>query len=69
MLNSGEVREASQGHFRGGREEPMSAEALEAKFVANCVYGGWSRDRASEALVGLKALRAMPRVQLNLLRR
>ena len=24
-LKTGEVREASQGHFRGGREEPMSA--------------------------------------------
>src|SRR5262249_28085797 len=40
-LKSGQVREANQGHFRGGREEPMSAAALEAKFVANCAYGGW----------------------------
>jgi 2-methylcitrate dehydratase PrpD len=30
-LKSGQVREASQGYFRGGREAPMSAEALEAK--------------------------------------
>src|SRR4029453_10413196 len=44
-LRSGEVREASQGHFRGGREEPMSAEALESKFIANCRYGGRGGER------------------------
>jgi len=68
VLNSGEVREASQDHFRGGRDEPLSTEALEAKFVANCIYGGWSADRANEALTALKALRAMPRVQPYVLR-
>src|SRR6266581_1525307 len=67
-LGTGEVREASQGHFRGGREEPMSAEALEAKFVANCTYGGWSADRARAALVVLRSLRAAPRVDLAELR-
>lgn len=68
VLNNGDVREASQDHFRGGRDEPLSTGALEAKFLANCVYGGWSADRASEALSALKALRAMPRVQVNVLR-
>jgi 2-methylcitrate dehydratase PrpD len=67
-LRSGEVREASQGHFRGGREEPMSGEALEAKFVANCIYGGWTEDRARSALVVLRTLRAAPRVDLAGLR-
>src|SRR6266705_2024925 len=67
-LKSGEVREASQGHFRGGREEPMSAEALEAKFIANCNYGGWNADRARSALALLRALRAAPRVDLTELR-
>jgi 2-methylcitrate dehydratase PrpD len=67
-LKSGEVREASQGHFRGGREEPMSAEALEAKFIANCTYGGWDADRARSALAVLRALRAAPRVDLTELR-
>jgi 2-methylcitrate dehydratase PrpD len=68
VLNNGDVREASQDHFRGGRDEPLSTEALEAKFVANCIYGGWSADRANEALTALKALRAMPRVQPYVLR-
>jgi 2-methylcitrate dehydratase PrpD len=67
-LGSGDVREASQGHFRGGREEPMSAEALEAKFVANCRYGGWSADRAQTALALLKGLRNAPHIDLQPLR-
>src|SRR5258706_6021126 len=40
-LRTGEVREASQGHFRGGREQPMSAEAPQAKVVAQFLLGGW----------------------------
>jgi 2-methylcitrate dehydratase PrpD len=67
-LENGEVREASQGHFRGGREEPMSAEALETKFVANCVYGGWDADRARGALAVLRVLHVAPRVDLTGLR-
>jgi 2-methylcitrate dehydratase PrpD len=67
-LRNGEVREASQDHFRGGREETLSAGALEAKFVANCVYGGWSAERARQALAVLRALRAAPRIDLNQLR-
>jgi 2-methylcitrate dehydratase PrpD len=68
-LKTGAVREASQGHFRGGREEPMTAEALEAKFIANCKYGGWDADRAHAALATLRTLRAAPRVDLAALRR
>jgi 2-methylcitrate dehydratase PrpD len=67
-LRNGEVREASQDHFRGGREEPLSSAAIKSKFVANCRYGGWSADRAAEAFTVLAALRAAPRVQLDLLR-
>ena len=67
-LANGEVREATQDHFRGGREEPLSAEALEAKFVANVRYGGWTADRAALALATLRGLRAVPRVRLELLR-
>src|SRR5438034_2947795 len=67
-LKTGEVREASQGHFRGGREEPMSDEALEAKFIANCAYGGWDADRTRRALALLRELRAAQRVDLGELR-
>jgi 2-methylcitrate dehydratase PrpD len=67
-LKTGAVREASQRHFRGGREEPMTAEALEAKFIANCKYGGWDADRTHAALAVLRTLRAAPRVHLAALR-
>ena len=67
-LKSGAVREASQDHFRGGRDEPMSAEALEAKFIANCRYGGWDADRARAALSTLRELRLVQRVDLTGLR-
>jgi 2-methylcitrate dehydratase PrpD len=67
-LKNGNVREANQDHFRGGREEPMSAESLEAKFMANCSYGGWTRERARAALTVLRGLRAAPRIDLVALR-
>jgi 2-methylcitrate dehydratase PrpD len=67
-LKTGEVREASQGHFRGGREEPISDDALEAKFMANCAYGGWDADRAHSALALLRELRTAQRVDLGELR-
>jgi 2-methylcitrate dehydratase PrpD len=57
-LADGSVREARQDHFRGGVEEPLSAADLEAKFHANCAYGGWDRATAARAL---DALRALPR--------
>ena len=67
-LKNGEVHEANQGHFRGGREEPMSAQALEAKFVANCIYGGWDKARAQRALKALRALPASKQINLTELR-
>jgi len=64
-LASGDVRETSQNHFRGGRDEPVSPAALQAKFMANCTYGGWTASRAHEALEALRALRAVQRVDLR----
>jgi len=66
--DGGDVREATQDHFRGGREAPLGFAALEAKFVANCRYGGWTADRASAALAALRALPSASRVDLNALR-
>jgi 2-methylcitrate dehydratase PrpD len=67
-LKSGAVREANQDHFRGGRDEPMSEDALEAKFVANCIYGGWDAARARAALSVLRALGVAQHVDLSALR-
>jgi hypothetical protein len=46
----------------------MSAESLEAKFVANCWYGGWDEDRVRNVLAVLRGLRAADRVDLTELR-
>jgi 2-methylcitrate dehydratase PrpD len=67
-LRNGDVREATQDHFRGGRDEPMSHDALEAKFLANCAYGGWQPERARRALDLLRGLRGAPTVDLAALR-
>jgi 2-methylcitrate dehydratase PrpD len=39
-MRDGSVREARQGHIRGGVEEPLSRADVEAKFLANARYGG-----------------------------
>jgi 2-methylcitrate dehydratase PrpD len=67
-LRSGEVREARQGHFRGGVEEPLSFEDLVKKFRANCAYGGVGEARAGELLALLQGLLDAPRVDLRALR-
>jgi 2-methylcitrate dehydratase PrpD len=67
-LAGGDIRETSQGHLRGGRHEPLSAADLEAKFIANCVYGGWSGGRARAALAVLRSTFASSRVELLPLR-
>jgi len=67
-LKDGSVREARQGHFRGGVEEPLSPAALEAKFRANCVYGGWSAPQAGAALQVLRGVPTAKQVDLSALR-
>ncbi len=67
-LKNGGVREARQGFFRGGRDAPMAPEALEAKFIANCIYGGWDTTRAKRALTLLRSVRAATRIDLTELR-
>ena len=53
-LQNGAVREARQRHLRGGMEQPLSSADLEAKFRANCVYGGWAPAQADRALAALR---------------
>jgi len=66
-LRDGSVREARQDHFRGGVDEPMSAADLEAKFRANCAYGGWSAAQTGDAFDTLRALPRIERVSLHAL--
>ena len=66
-MKNGDVLEASQGHFRGGRDEPMSIASLEEKFLANCEYGGWSKSDAIEGLSCLRAIRVSQSLNLSAL--
>jgi hypothetical protein len=49
-LNDGRVVEERQPHIRGGAQEPLSRAEIEAKFLGNCEYGGWEKDRARRFL-------------------
>jgi 2-methylcitrate dehydratase PrpD len=44
-LKDGSQRELRRRHMRGGMHAPLSSEELEAKFVDNVLYGGWSREQ------------------------
>src|SRR6185369_17229599 len=67
-LRGGSVALARQDHFRGGVDEPLSAADLEAKYRANCTYGGWTSAQADAALGALRALPAAAAVDLAGLR-
>jgi 2-methylcitrate dehydratase PrpD len=67
-LRNGEVREARQGHFRGGVEEPLSFDDLVKKFRANCIYGGLADAQATSSLKLLQSVLQSPVVDLQPLR-
>ena len=46
-MRDGRVEEVSQDHMRGGARAPLSTAEIEAKFMANCAYGGWGADQAA----------------------
>ncbi|HUP98285.1 MAG TPA: MmgE/PrpD family protein [Usitatibacter sp.] len=49
-LKDRRVLEERQPHLRGGHHEPLPRSELEAKFRANCAYGGWPSERAERWL-------------------
>jgi 2-methylcitrate dehydratase PrpD len=49
-LKDGRVLEERQPHIRGGSQEPLSRAEIEAKFLGNCEFGGWSKGRAQRFL-------------------
>jgi 2-methylcitrate dehydratase PrpD len=67
-LRNGEVREARQGHFRGGVEAPLPFDDLVRKFCANCVYGGLTESKAEALLRSLTTLLEAPKIDLQPLR-
>ena len=52
-LNDGKVLEERQPHIRGGAHEPLSRAEIEAKFLGNCEYGGWPKERAQRFLAAV----------------
>jgi 2-methylcitrate dehydratase PrpD len=44
-LKDGSQREVRRPHMRGGIHAPLSSEELDAKFLDNVAYGGWSREQ------------------------
>ena len=67
-LQNGEIREARQGHFRGGVDEPLSYDDLVKKFRANCIYGGLREPQAEDILQRLTGLLTAPTIDLQPLR-
>jgi 2-methylcitrate dehydratase PrpD len=45
-LRDGRVVEERQLHIRGGVHEPLTRDEIEQKFLRNCEFGGWARERA-----------------------
>ena len=44
-LKDGSHREVRRPHMRGGVHAPLSSDELDAKFLDNVSYGGWSREQ------------------------
>ena len=55
-MRDGTVHELRQGHMRGGAHAPMPQAELEAKFVENALYGGWSRAQAERLRESLSSI-------------
>ena len=51
-LKDGSQREVRRPHMRGGVHAPLASEELDAKFLDNVLYGGWSREQG-ERFLGL----------------
>jgi 2-methylcitrate dehydratase PrpD len=66
-LKNGQVVEERQPHIRGGAREPLSRAEIEAKFLGNCEYGGWTKAEAKRALEAIPGLFDGP-LDLGLLR-
>jgi 2-methylcitrate dehydratase PrpD len=67
-LSNGSVVEERQPHFRGGAQEPLSDDAIAAKFRANAAFGGWSGEQVAAAQEAVHGLFAVPVVDLAALR-
>ena len=67
-LNNGEIREARQGHFRGGVEAPLRFDDLVRKFRANCLVGELNAAQTADVLKCASQLLATTKIDLQPLR-
>jgi 2-methylcitrate dehydratase PrpD len=63
VLRDGTEREFRQPHMRGGAHAPLPAAELEAKFMDNTRYGGWSEATAGRLLRLTRDLFTLPRME------
>jgi 2-methylcitrate dehydratase PrpD len=54
VLADGRAIEERQPHMRGGAHEPLTRQDIEDKFALNAKHGGWSAERATQALALLR---------------
>jgi 2-methylcitrate dehydratase PrpD len=54
FMADGQVLEERQPHMRGGAHEPLTRQDIEDKFALNAKHGGWSAERATQALALLR---------------
>jgi len=59
-LKDGSEIEERQPHLRGGAHEPLSRQAIEAKFFANAEFGGFPRAKAQAARQAIARLFSGP---------
>jgi 2-methylcitrate dehydratase PrpD len=59
-LKDGSEIEERQPHLRGGAHEPLSRQAIEAKFFANAEFGGFTRVKAQAARQAISRLFSGP---------
>ncbi len=62
-LRDGTVKEFRQAYMRGGTEEPLATTELEAKFMDNALYGGWTAASAERLLGASRQLFTQPTLQ------
>ena len=48
-LADGSMIDERQPHQRGGAQQKLGRDEIEAKFFANAAYGGWTRPQAERA--------------------
>lgn len=67
-LTDGRSREVRRPFMRGGVHAPLSDAELEAKFMDNVLYGGWTREQGEQLQQHLRGLTAQPALALEELR-